>query len=218
MGFGTIRFSIVGVILGIILGIAVLIDMVSVDSSMEEEYQAEYRRYKARYNEARKNADWARQQKPVVEREFNQIVKERQTIGELLEDLYALDIIPIQYREIEAVCYIYDYISTSPYGIENAMMDFRMSNIQQKLDEISQKLNYMIRQNDTRILLDIQNQAALETLKKQNQSTLDYLQKIEDSAEANREYQRISTAYAKANTYLSLGTYLNTLNINQKLK
>lgn len=47
--------------------------------------------------------------------------REKARLASLLEKNYDLNIIPIQYRNIASICYIYDYMSTSNVSLEEAL-------------------------------------------------------------------------------------------------
>lgn len=128
-----------------------------------------------------------------------------------LAKVYSLDILPNQYRSYQAAKYIYDFIISSPYDIEQAMLDFRLSNIEEKLNIIIAQLNEIIRQNDISILQQMQNNASLFKIEMQNRGILDKLEQVQNVSEQELYNLKVLSVQNEVTTYLSLGTYLNTL-------
>lgn len=122
-----------------------------------------------------------------------------------------MDILPNQYRSYQAAKYIYDFIISSPYDIEQAMLDFRLSNIEEKLNIIIAQLNEIIRQNDISILQQMQNNASLFKIEMQNRGILDKLEQVQNVSEQELYNLKVLSVQNEVTTYLSLGTYLNTL-------
>lgn len=132
----------------------------------------------------------------------------QQEIGKrtnLLKAFYDMNIIPVQFRNVSAICYIYDYMSTSQESLTTALFDQHMEDgirrLEAKLDSIISNLETMvyetrcIRQNSERMIA--QNSGMLESLQRTESNTLQAAQ-----------YAQLSANYSKANAYFSLATYL----------
>ena len=54
----------------------------------------------------------------------------------LLKESYSADIIPMQFRNIEGIYYLYDFLSTSQLSLSDAIINANMQEIKNKLDEV----------------------------------------------------------------------------------
>ena len=136
------------------------------------------------------------------------ISEEMKKFNGLLDKMYSLNIIPDPFRNIYAVHYLYNYISTSNQTLENAMLHCDLEQIKQKLDKIIQQNEEIIINQS---ILMSQNQKIIQD----NQSYLSKLSSIEkntaktaDSAERASIYAEIAASNAEACTYISLANYL----------
>lgn len=62
--------------------------------------------------------------------------REKARLASLLEKNYDLNIIPIQYRNIASICYIYDYMSISNVSLEEALKSATNQQILQTHEEM----------------------------------------------------------------------------------
>ena len=62
--------------------------------------------------------------------------REKARLASLLEKNYDLNIIPIQYRDIASICYIYDYMSISNVSLEEALKSATNQQILQTHEEM----------------------------------------------------------------------------------
>ena len=76
--------------------------------------------------------------KPEIESLLCDIETETKDISELLSNAYSANIIPMQFRNIEGVYYLYDYLSTSNQSLSEALMQANLESIKQKLDDMIQ--------------------------------------------------------------------------------
>ena len=93
------------------------------------------------------------------------VIDERTYIIELLTDAYNANIIPLQFRTIEGVYYLYDYLSTSNQSLAEALM-------QANLEAIKQKIEQMIQIQGKMIIEQQQTNARLENIQQTNQNIL----------------------------------------------
>jgi len=164
----------------------------------EEKKRAERDQKKAACAEA----DW-RSRKEYLEKEYH-------TANNTLEDFYSMNIIPLQYRHsIPAICYIYDYISTSEQTLTDALrsqqIEAGISRIERKIDQVIREIRHMIAV--TRCAMQGQNRRAKELIE-QNEKMLCLLQKTEENSIESAKYMELTANYAKANAYFSLANYL----------
>lgn len=198
-------------VLGAILGVYILISTIQDDADYNSKSKAEYYNMLDRDAQITKNKRWANDQlKPVTE-SIGRVNEEIEIVDSKLAKVYSLNMLPKQYRSYQAAKYIYDFISSSPYDIEQAMPDFRLSNIEEKLNIIIARLNEIIRQNDISILQQIQTNASLSKIEMQNRGILDKMEQVQNVSEQELNTLKVLSVQNEVITYLSLGTYLNTL-------
>ncbi|MBR4867717.1 MAG: hypothetical protein IKU10_01050, partial [Clostridia bacterium] len=89
--------------------------------------------------------------KPIVLREIeqikseeNQFISEVNEVNQLLSEAYAFNLIPLQFRKLPYVIYIYEYMATSKQSLEAAMLH---SHIEEAVQQITEKLDKIIEQN-----------------------------------------------------------------------
>ncbi|SEK99239.1 hypothetical protein SAMN02910353_01667 [Ruminococcus sp. YRD2003] len=63
---------------------------------------------------------------------------EKKAVGALLAKAYSANIIPQQFRNIQGVYYLYDYLSTSNQSLSEALMQANLESIKQKMDKMIQ--------------------------------------------------------------------------------
>lgn len=83
----------------------------------------------------------------------------------LLEKAYSVNIIPAQFRNIEGIYYLYDYISTSNQTLSEALM-------QCNLEAIKTRLEQMIQLQAQSVVYQAQQSAKLDEITQQNQELI----------------------------------------------
>lgn len=136
------------------------------------------------------------------------IYKEWEETNELLKNAYDINVIPKQFRNLQAVYFIYDFISTSNETLTTALLHC-------DLDAIKQKLDIVIEQQEEIIIKQAIIIAQNERIVKQNQQTINRLANIERKTEdiANNtdravQYARIASNNAEACAWISLANYI----------
>ena len=151
-----------------------------------------------------------------LNRVWNQTASEYQEeinkIEPILNDFYSMNIIPKRFRNVSAMCYIYEYMSTSQESLSMALLDQHLEDgiqrIENKLNTIISDLTDLI--YETRCLRQ-DSQQIIEQNKKnidQNNRMLESLQRTEQNTLQAAQYAQLSADYSKANAYFSLATYL----------
>lgn len=107
---------------------------------------------------------------------------EKDEINQKLQEAYNANIIPIQFRNIQGIYYLYDYMSTSSQGLSEALM-------QCNLDAIKQQLNKVIQLQGETIIKQAQQNAALY---EQNQQILEAVQATMNNTAIAAKYAQIS--------------------------
>lgn len=89
--------------------------------------------------------------RPQVISEIKEIEAQKENIKadvleleKLLAEAYSFDLIPIQFRSLPYVIYMYDYLSTSQQTLQDALLH---SHIEHSVQQIMAKLNVIIAQN-----------------------------------------------------------------------
>lgn len=141
-----------------------------------------------------------------ISKDIYQKYAEAETIR---NDLYSINWIPNQYRNIRVVYYICDMVLSSNISIEEALKYYLLQEANNKLDEVLQKMDRII-ENQNEIIM---NQAVLnaqnEKLIRQNKSIIHHAASIEENTRLAAEYSEVGAKYAEANAYFSLARYLN---------
>jgi len=130
--------------------------------------------------------------------EYNKVVN-------LFIEYYSVNILANQYRNIQSVYYIYDYMSSSQETLKDTLMHEHMEN---GIQRVLERLDTIIRQNETIILQNRIEAATNEKLLNQTGKMLDSLRRSESNMELAVQYSQISANYSKANAYFSLANYL----------
>lgn len=122
--------------------------------------------------ELRKKADKAQKK----------IQEEMDSFNKILNKAYSQNIIPLQFRNLTGVFYLYDYLSTSNESLSNALMQCNLEAIKQQLDKI-------IRLQSKAIIQQAQANAALY---EQNQRILEAAQATMENTAVAAKYAQIS--------------------------
>ena len=104
-------------------------------------------------------------------------------ITSMLQKAYSINIIPAQFRSIEGVYYLYDYLSSSNQTLSEALMQANLESIKQKLDQ-------MIELQSVQIIQQARTNARLANITQQNQHIL-------NAAEAAAENTADAAKYAR---------------------
>lgn len=121
--------------------------------------------------------------------------------NQLLANAYSIDIIPSQFRNLYAVYYIYDFISTSNESFSNALMHC-------DLDAIKSKLDAIIANQETIILNQAVIMAQNEGLMQQNKKHMKHLASIEQNQATAIKYSQIAANNAEACAWIAAANYI----------
>ena len=126
-----------------------------------------------------------------------------------MDDFYSMNIVPLQYRNLKAICYIYDYMSTSQATLEETLyhehMESGIQRLEDKLDIIAEQVEMVL--YETRCMRQ-ENKASVERIINQNSGMLNHLKNIERNSADAALYAELSANYSKANAYFSVANYL----------
>lgn len=133
---------------------------------------------------------------------LNGICEEQQKVCDLLQSAYSANLIPQQYRNIHAVWFIHDFITTSNENLASALLHC-------DLDEIKQKLDIVIEQQREIIINQSVMMAQNEQMISQNQHTLDKLASIEANTFRAGQYAKMAANNAEACAWISVAKYIS---------
>lgn len=131
------------------------------------------------------------------------IEKEIKEAKMLLQKAYDINIIPKQFRNIHAIWFIHDYVTSSTESLSAAFLHCNLDEIKQKLDTIIEQQKEII--INQRILMS-QNRQMIE----QNQQTLDKLARIEQNTDRAAQYAEIASNNAEACAWIGVANYIKT--------
>lgn len=113
-----------------------------------------------------------------------------------LKKAYDLNIIPLQFRTIEGVYYLYDYMSTSQQSLSEALM-------QANLEAIKQRMDTIIENQSDQILLQAQANAKLEEINVKNQQILETAQATMNNTAIAAKYAQIAAINSEVTAQLT---------------
>ena len=114
---------------------------------------------------------------------ISDIKTEKEELEEKLQEAYSANIIPLQFRNIEGIYYLYDYISTSNQGLSEALM-------QCNLEAIKQQINQVVNLQGEMIVRQAQHNAAMY---EQNQQILNMARATVVNTAMAAKYAKISS-------------------------
>lgn len=128
-------------------------------------------------------------------------------VNSLLKANYSLNILANPYRNLASIYYIYDYMSSSQENLKDTLIHEHMEN---GIQRILQKLDYIIEQNQEVIfqnrILEAENKKIIE----QNEGMLKVLRQTEINTAVAAQYAEISANYSKTNAFFNYANYLRS--------
>lgn len=147
-----------------------------------EKYNAEEMKRRNLYNNYKKNSD----------NHISKINNDIRKMQNILNEAYSANIIPNQFRNIQGVYYLYDYLSTSNQTLSEALLQCNLEAIKQKLDK-------MISLQSAMVVEIAQQNAKTDKIIQQNRELLSSVKEVgvhtANAAESAREaaqYAQIS--------------------------
>lgn len=152
---------------------------------------------------------------PNLTKAIKKLSDERDEALKILNECYDLNVIPSKYRNIYAVTFLYDYLSTSKCSLRDALLACDLDKIQMQLDSIIENQRNMICR-----LAKIE--ANSEKQIKQQELMINQLKNIEkntyDTARASElcaKYSQIISHDVKVAAYCSAMTYIDNRDISK---
>lgn len=141
------------------------------------------------------------------EAQKNYLTREYAKVGNLLNTYYSQNILPMQYRNLSALIYIYQYMATSNANLETVLLHAHMED---GIQRIERRLNDIIRQNEEIIFSQHIAEAHNRKMVEQNKQMLSSLGRIENSASETAYYSKMTANYARTIEYFETARYLQS--------
>lgn len=178
-------------------------------SSVQYEYDINYRKALAAEKEQQRRIEYAEK----LSGEIYDLCTKRKNIelelkeaSETLDNFYALNIIPIQYRDIYSAFYLYQFFSTSRSDdLDMVIQTLLLDNIQKELLQIHRKVDFLL-DNVVSIKQELENihRDALENYSQ----CVELIEKQNYSIDEQNDLLAMIESNSKANAYFSLANYL----------
>lgn len=181
---------------------------------VKEHNRKELRRVDQNAELISKNKERIAKKSKDIDEQSNYLRAEFEKAGNMLEEAYNLDIIPLPYRNLQSIYYIYNYMSTSQATLEETLFHEHMENgIQRILD----KLDTIIAQNEEIIFHSRIIEANTREISERtahvlttNQQILESQERTEQNTLEAAQNARIAANYAEINAFFSTANYLES--------
>lgn len=172
-----------------------------------DEAEADYAHEYALYAQQRKELDKALEHSELALFASASIYTDRnKSIIEVLDKMYAVNIIPRRYRDKYAIAYLYDWFSTGGSDdLDMALNTYVLEEIKERLDIIIDKLSQSLL--NQRIMIAQQYQT-MEMQQQYHQEMMDKLSQIQTTEEEHSRYLGMIEANTTALTYFAAADYL----------
>lgn len=168
-----------------------------------EEKNKVYLAQKAEYDKEKSRSERnLLRQRPELRKHRTAAGAEIASYKKMLQTAYDANIIPVQFRNIQGVYYLYDYLSTSNQTLSEALMQCNLEAIKQKLDK-------MIQLQSEQIVQQAVTNAKLGKIYEVSEATMNntavaakYAQIAAVNSEVTKKLASSSLAYQKADFWL----------------
>jgi hypothetical protein len=202
-------FMRIGTVLAVILAIiGVIMIIIRLIQSIKE--HKSYQQRLARYNSVIAN-DQQRVGREIVEQKRlipikAEIHKEWEKVGAILKKAYSVNLIPEQYRNLYAVYYLNEYLSTSQESLRDALLH---CNLHYNFEAIKQKLDAIYHQVSNLVIEQAITNARLENIQEQNENLLEHAIKTANNTAKAAQYSQIAAANTEAMVYIGIAQYIS---------
>lgn len=132
---------------------------------------------------------------------------ELQKVDDLLDEAYAVNLVPMPYRrKLAAIQYIYEFMSSSSVSLEHALLS---TQIEDGIRRIEAKLDIIISQQNEMIFQMHRQEAQSRQLMSQNEQMLASLHRTETNTLEAAQYAQLSASYNKTCAFFALANYLD---------
>lgn len=212
-----IILAVIGGIVVPILGFFIVLFILPI---IDKKFMAEYNEQLSRYNQTIEEIEHIKIENEIrktaianLEKAKNDLQAENKEALKLLEECYDINIIPSKYRNIYAITFIYDYLTTSQGTLRDALFACDLDKIQIQLDKV-------IKNQQNMICKLAKIEANSEKQLKNQKTMISHLENIEKntydtarSSEQCAQYGKIIAHNTKVMAYCSAMTYIETNDI-----
>lgn len=118
-----------------------------------------------------------------------------------MENAYSVNIVPQQFRNLYAIYYLCEFISTSNESFSNALLQCNLEEIKQQLATVIENQREMI---INQAILIAQNEEIIA----QNNQNLKHLAKVENNTAFAAKYSQIAAVNAEACAWIGVANYI----------
>lgn len=172
---------------------------------INEKYENDFKRALANQAIRARNAQ-SRQQE--IQRAIPYYQNQQAKVKSLLNKLYNLNIIPRQYRNLESIWYIYDYMYTSRATLESTLYHADLARLESGIKQILNRLDDIVEQNAIIIGQNRRIEANTAETVNRTRNMLNELQRIESNTNEAAEYAAIASNYSAVCAFFSAADYL----------
>ena len=168
-----------------------------------DEYQKNMQEYERM---RREKIDFREEVREKSDKSIDEINAEKNDISEKLQEAYNANIIPLAFRNIHGIYYLYDYLSTSNQSLSEALMQCNLEAIKEKLDNVIElQKKSIVQQAQANAAIYEQNQRILETAQATMNNTAvaaKYAQISAVNSALSLKLQQKDLAYQRADFWL----------------
>lgn len=191
----------IGLAIGVVIGVYGIIKRIKDENKIDRQHATNIANTKKAMAD-----DSVRVQLELQEKERLIVIRpkvyaEYQQVDNQLKHSYSVNIIPSQFRNLYAVYYLYEFLSTSDNTLSEALLHY-------DLDEIKRKLDIVIQQQEQIILNQELQISQNESLRKQNDDLIKYAIATETNTRMAAQYTEVAAANTEALMYMSVAHYI----------
>lgn len=163
-----------------------------------------------KFNAEVKDAETALQSRlPYIQQEINQCKYELKTINAVIQRVYSANVIPMQYREMYAAVYLYDWFrSSAADDIDMALNMFVLEEIKDRLDTIIRNQAQIIL-NQEMILAN--QQKSIEDQRRNSDMMRTKLNQIAAGNDERNRYMKMIEGNTAAIAYFAAADYIRNI-------
>ena len=122
-------------------------------------------------------------------------------LNQILSQSYSINIVPSPFRNVDGMCYLYDYLSTSRESLESALLNFNMNRLNINMQQ-------MIQTQCDMLLQQYITNARLGEVKSQNSALLDKLSAVERNMQLAAKYAAMNEANTRTVAFFKTYDFL----------
>lgn len=176
------------------------------NQEISDQYWKDVEQYKNYKKIIAQEDEEARKKIPALERKIKFYTSEQKKISAILKDVYNANVLPLQYRDVYAAVYLYDYFSNSRSDdLDQVLNTYVLEQLKDRLDQIIE--NQRVSILNQRLIL-VNQQKALEEQRKHNAFMRSKARQFSRSVEEQNQYLRMVECNTAATAYFAAANYL----------